>query len=117
MLHALAALLLFQLLGELIVRWTGLPLPGALAGMGLLFAALIVRGRAPEPLERAASRLFRHMMLLFIPLVAGVIMHYERIAAEWLPFVVACAAGAAITLVVTALTLQWLLRCSAARAD
>ena len=29
MLHALAALLLFQLLGELIVRWTALPLPGA----------------------------------------------------------------------------------------
>ncbi len=110
MLHALAALLLFQLLGELIVRWTGLPLPGALAGMVLLLCALVLRGRVPEPLERATSRLFRHMMLMFIPLVAGVVMHYERVSAEWLPFVVACLAGAAITIVVTALTLQWLMK-------
>jgi putative effector of murein hydrolase LrgA (UPF0299 family) len=117
MLQAIAALLLFQLLGELIVRWTGLPLPGALAGMALLLAALIVKGRVPEPLERAANRLFRHMMLMFIPLVAGVAMHYERIAADWLPFVAACAGGAAITIAVTALTLQWLLRRSAPKVD
>lgn len=117
MLHALAALLLFQLLGELIVRWASLPLPGALAGMGLLLCALVLKGRVPEPLERASSRLFRHMMLMFIPLVAGVVMHYERVSAEWLPFVVACLAGAAITIVVTALTLQWLMKRSETKAD
>lgn len=117
MLHAIAALLLCQLLGELLVRWTGLPLPGALAGMALLLAALILKGRVPEPLERAASRLFRHMMLMFIPLVAGVVMHVERVSAEWLPFVVACIAGAAITIAVTALTLQWLLQRTATKAE
>ncbi len=116
MLQALAALLLFQLLGELIVRWTGLPLPGALAGMGLLFGTLILKGRVPEPLERATSRLFRHMMLMFIPLVAGVVVHYERVSAEWLPFVLACIGGAAITIAVTALTLQWLLKRAAPKA-
>ncbi len=116
MLQALAALLLFQLLGELIVRWTGLPLPGALAGMVLLLATLAVKGRVPEALEQTSSGLFRHMMLMFIPLVAGVIVHYERVSAEWLPFVVACIAGAAVTIVVTALTLQWLLKRAAHKA-
>ncbi len=117
MLHAVAALLLFQLLGELIVRWTAWPLPGAMAGMVLLLGALILKGRVPEPLERASGRLFRHMMLMFIPLVAGVVMHYERISAEWLPFVAACLIGSAVTLAVTALTLQWLLARGAQRAD
>ena len=116
MLHALAALLLFQLLGELIVRWTALPLPGALAGMALLLAALVLKGRVPEALEHTTGRLFSHMMLMFIPLVAGVVVHYERVSAEWLPFVVACVAGAAMTIAATALTLQWLMRRAAGKA-
>jgi putative effector of murein hydrolase LrgA (UPF0299 family) len=53
------------------------------------------------------------MMLLFIPAIAGVMLHFERIAREWLPFLVAGIAGAAITLAVTAWTLRWLLRDSA----
>lgn len=117
MLHAIAALLLFQLLGELIVRWTGLPLFGSLLGMGLLFAALILLRRTPEALERTSSWLFRHMMLMFIPLVAGVVVHADRVSAEWLPFAVACLAGSAITIVVTALTLQWMLKRNPPKAD
>ncbi len=116
MLQALAALLLFQLLGELIVRWIALPLPGALVGMALLLVALILKGRVPEALERTTGRMFRHMMLMFTPLVAGVVVHYERVSAEWLPFLVACFAGAAVTIVVTALTLQWLMRRAARKA-
>ncbi|PKK39572.1 hypothetical protein ABB02_01132 [Clostridiaceae bacterium JG1575] len=37
----LAIILLFYLGGELIVRWTGLPLPGNIVGMILLLAALL----------------------------------------------------------------------------
>jgi len=40
----------------------------------------------------------------------GVMMHVDRVAAEWLPFLAACLVGAAVTLVVTALTLQWMLK-------
>ncbi len=109
MLKALAALLLLQFAGELFVRYSGLPVPGPLVGMGLLFMALLMMKRVPGALDRTAARLFRHMMLFFIPLVAGVTLHAERVAAEWLPFVVACIVGSAITLVVTAVVLQWAL--------
>ena len=44
MIYAITALLVFQLIGELIVRTLGLPLPGALAGMLLLFAGLLLLG-------------------------------------------------------------------------
>lgn len=110
MVYAVTALLVFQLLGELLVHGLGLPLPGPLVGMLLLFAALFLRGGVPEPLNHTATTLLQNMMLLFIPGIAGVMLHFDRIADEWLPFLVACVVGAAVTLVVTALTLQWLLR-------
>ena len=110
MLYAVTALFAFQLMGELLVQGLHLPLPGPLLGMLLLFAALLLRGGVPEPLNRTATTLLQNMMLLFIPGIAGVMLHFNRIADEWLPFLVACVVGAAVTLVVTALTLQWLLK-------
>ena len=113
MLYALTALFILQLLGELLVQLLGLPLPGALAGMLLLLAALLAYGRVPQALESTAGSLLQNMMLLFIPAIAGVMLHFDRIAREWLPFLVAGIVGAVITLVVTAWTLRWLLRDSA----
>lgn len=110
MIYAIAALLVFQFIGELIVRTLGLPLPGALAGMLLLFAGLLLLGRVPEELKRTTGTLLQHMMLLFIPAITGVMLHFERVAREWQPFLIASVVGAGVTLVVTAATLQWLLR-------
>ena len=110
LLLAFAALVLFQLAGEFLARWLNLPLPGAVVGMVLLFIALVIRGQAPAALKRVAAGLLRHLMLLLIPIVAGVMMHTERVMHEWWPFLVSNAVGGAITLAVTALILQALLR-------
>ena len=110
MLYAIAALFTFQLLGEALVHLLGLPLPGALMGMLLLLGAIAALGRVPEALERTAGGLLQAMMLLFIPAIVGVMLHFERIAREWLPFLAACVGGAVVTLVVTACTLRWLPR-------
>ena len=50
------------------------------------------------------------MLLLFIPAVAGVMMHFHQIGSQWLPFLAAGIGGAAVTMVVTAVTLRFLLR-------
>lgn len=110
MIYAFAALLVFQFLGEVAVRALHLPLPGPLAGMLLLFAALLLRGNVPAPLVGTSRQLLQHLMLLFVPAVAGVMLHFDRVAREWQPFLVACVVSTLVTLVVTALTLQWLLR-------
>ena len=73
-------------------------------------AALRAYGRVPQALESTAGSRLQNMMLLFIPAIAGVMLHFDRIAREWLPFLVAGIVGAAITLLVTAWTLRWLLR-------
>ena len=87
-----------------------LPLPGPLVGMLLLFIGLVVRGALPAALGEASGALLSHLVLLFIPAVTGVMMYFERIGQEWLPFFAACILGAAITLGVTALTLRWMLK-------
>ncbi len=110
MLQAFAILLVFQLIGEVAVQVLRMPLPGPLVGMLLLFGALVWRGGVPDSLRETAGSLLRHMMLLFIPAVAGVMMYFDRVSAEWLPFFAAGIGGAAITLALTALTLRWLLR-------
>ena len=115
MIYAFAALLVFQFLGEVAVRSLNLPLPGPLAGMLLLFAALLLRGNVPVPLLSTSRLLLQHLMLLFVPAVAGVMLHFDRVAREWQPFLIACVVSTLVTLVVTALTLQWLLRRQASK--
>lgn len=117
MVQALALLLVFQLIGEVGVQALGLPIPGPLLGMLLLFAALLVRGGLPDELRDAANALLRHLVLLFIPAVTGVMMYADRIAREWLPFFAASIIGAALTIGITALTLRWMIRITGAPGE
>ena len=110
MIYALASLLGLHLLGELIVRRFDLPLPGALIGMLMLFLALSWHGQVPRALGRSGGTLLRHMMLLLIPALAGVMVHAEHVWSEAVPFVAACVGGAAVTLAVTVATLNRILR-------
>ena len=116
MLQALLVLFIFQWLGQMLVTALGIPFPGALAGTLLLLIALLWRRNLPSWLEQTGLFLLQNMMLLFIPTIAGVMLHFDRIAREWQPFVVAGVAGAAITYVVTALTFRWMLARSPATA-
>lgn len=117
MLLAITTLFLFQLIGELLVQWLALPVPGPLIGMVLLFIALLVRRAVPEGLRDTSGHLLRHLMLLFIPAVTGVMLHFERVGREWLPFLAAGIFGAAITMAVTALTLRWMIRITGQDAE
>jgi len=109
MLNALAVLLVFQLVGEVLVQWLKLPVPGPLIGMLLLFAVLTVRGAVPDWLRETANGMLQHLMLLFIPAVTGVIVYSEQLGDDWGAFLVAAIGGTAISIVVTALTLRLML--------
>ena len=110
MLGALTLLLVYQLIGEVLVQLLALPVPGPVVGMLLLFVTLLARGNAPESLRTTANGLLAHLSLLFVPAGVGVMLHFERLGAEWLPIVVALLASTVITIGVAALVMRALQR-------
>lgn len=110
MLWALTVLLVYQLVGEVFVLWFGLPVPGPVIGLVLLFATLVVRGAAPARLRDTVNGLLQHLSLLFVPAGVGVMVHIGRLRDEWLPITAALVLGTIITIAVTALTMEWLRR-------
>jgi holin-like protein len=108
MLGAITLLLLFQLTGEAIALFFALPVPGPVIGMGLLFAALAWRNGPSSELRGTAQNLLQHLSLLFVPAGVGVMLHWRRMADEWLPIVVALVASTFITIAITALVLRLL---------
>lgn len=110
MLGFLTLLLCCQLAGELIVLLSGLPLPGPVLGMAILFVGLLVRGGVPEGLQSLAGGLLRHLSLLFVPAGIGVMLHLGLIADEWLPISVSLVFSTAITVAVTAAVMVGLQR-------
>ena len=110
MLQTITILLLFQLVGEVISQIFDLPIPGPVVGMGLFFAALSVPGVPAERMREPAQQLLQHLSLLFVPAGVGVMLHFQRVAAEWLPIVFALVLSTVLAIVVAALTTQWLAR-------
>lgn len=110
MLAAFTLLLVYQLAGEAIVHVAGLPVPGPVVGMLLLFVTLLLRGSAPDWLRDTCQALLAHLSLLFVPAGVGVMLHFQRLGAEWLPVAVALVASTVVTIGVTALAMKWLQR-------
>lgn len=117
MLAAITTLLVYQLVGEVISRAFELPVPGPVIGMALLFATLIARDSFAEPLRETAQTLLQHLSLLFVPAGVGVMLHFHRVGAEWLPLLGALVASTVLAIAITALLLQVLARRKRSEAD
>ena len=108
-------LLLFQCAGEALVQLAGLPVPGPVVGMALLFVALLARRAAPPAVTVAADGLAKHLSLLFVPAGVGVLLHVARVADEWLPILAALVVSTVLAVAVTALVFERLARRQDAR--
>lgn len=109
MLHALTVLLSLQLVGEVLVRGAGLPIPGPVVGMALLLAALLARPAWRSALQPTTDGLLRHLSLLFVPAGVGVVQHLQRLGDEALAVAVALTLSTWVGLAVTAWTIRWLM--------
>lgn len=110
MLETLAALLVFQTIGEVLSYALKLPVPGPVLGMILLLALLIARPATVARLRPTSLELLKHLSLLFVPAGVGVMLHIARIGREWLPILVALVASTALAIAVTALVVTWTAR-------
>ena len=110
MIASIAALLILQLVGTIIIRLTGLPLPGPVVGMLLLFAYLLWRGVTPRPFEATARALLQNLALLFVPAGVGLMVHFALIGRDLLPILVTLVVSTGLTLAATAWALDRLNR-------
>jgi holin-like protein len=110
MIPALATLLVFQLLGEAIVRLGAVPVPGPVVGLALLLLALLLRPAAVDAIKPTAQGLLQHLSLLFVPAGVGVMQHLQRLGDEALAIGVALVLSTLLGLAAAAGTLLWLMR-------
>jgi len=110
MIATFAILLLFQCAGEAISFGFGLPVPGPVIGMLLLFAALAASARLMAIVETTGSELLRHMSLLFVPAGVGIMTAGAAVSGHLLGLALALVGSTLLTLAVTALVMRAALR-------
>lgn len=90
MIAGLTWLVVFQLVGELVVRLSDAPVPGPVVGMLLCFVWLRVRkAGADASIVRAGSGLLRHLQLFFVPAGVGIVVYLSVVGRDALPIAVA----------------------------
>ncbi|MBH04327.1 MAG: CidA/LrgA family protein [Xanthomonadales bacterium] len=109
MIASIAALLVLQLIGTIIIRLTGLAFPGPVVGMLILFAYLLWRGATPQAFETTTRALLRNLALLFVPAGVGVVTYLKAVADQWLALSITLIASATISIVVTGFVLHFLM--------
>jgi holin-like protein len=119
MIASLALILLAQLLGEILARGAGVPIPGPVIGMGLMFAFLLVRDNVrfglprylPKPLtdgtlETTARGLLMNLSLMFVPAGVGVVGRLDLLRAQGLKLAIVLVVSTALSLLVTVLVFR-----------
>lgn len=111
MLNALTILICCQFAGEVIARFTAMPLPGPVVGLLLLLGFLVLRDRTPDrDLAITSGWILRHFGLLFVPAGVGVITQLDVIGDNWLPLLIAIPVSTLLGLLVTGWLMQRLAR-------
>jgi holin-like protein len=72
----------FQWLGQLIVLWTNVIIPGPLMGMLLLLLVLMYPSDLVSLVEPISSRLIQNLSLLFIPASVGAFFLGQEITSQ-----------------------------------
>ncbi len=109
MLTAIVLLLTCQSLGEAIHVLTGLPLPGSVVGMVLLFGWLGLVPRERPSLRGVTAWLTAHLAVMFVPAAVGLIDEGAALSRYGLALAVATAISTLTTIAVTALVFRWAL--------
>lgn len=114
MIASFALILLAQLIGEALARGFGLPIPGPVIGMGLMFLFLILRDAKASPLPRLlpkplsdgtlesmAKALLINLSLLFVPAGVGVVGRLDLIKTQGVKLSIILLVSTAVSLLVT----------------
>lgn len=102
MLRAILILFASLLLGQMFVRATGLPLPGAVVGLLVLLIAFVWRQGPDVDLRSVSSSLLQNMSVLFVPAGVGLMTQMSALRRDLWPIAVAIPVSTILGMIVTA---------------
>jgi len=102
----IALIVLFALLGQVLAKALGLPVPGGVIGMALVLALLATRRLRVRNVHRGASWLLAEMLLFFVPAVMSLLDHREFLGMLGVKLLVVILLGTAMVMAGTALTID-----------
>lgn len=110
MIPALALILCFQLIGEILSHGLDLSLPGPVVGLILLIGAGMVRPGLIDFLRPAANGLLANLSLFFVPAGVGIIAHLGQLRHDALGIGLALVASTLLAIAAAALAFVWVAR-------
>lgn len=124
MIAGFALLLGLQLVGEIVSRGLGLPVPGPVLGMALMVVGLAIWSamRGPDPTEpkaplgRVADGLLGSLAILFVPAGVGVVQYLDLLTAQG-PAIVATLIGSTVVAMLATVATFRLIKRLTGRAD
>ena len=102
MLSSIAIILGYQVVGELISRLSGLPVPGLVIGMVLMLLSFLVKDNLINRVRPSAGVLLANLSLLFVPAGVGIMRHGQRFLNEGVAIMIALVVSTVIAMIVTA---------------
>lgn len=115
MIRALTLILLCQLAGEVSARGLGLPVPGPVLGMALLWGLMAARAPLAEAVRPVGEGILRHLSLLFVPAGVGVVGHLDRLGPQALALGLAIVVSTALAIAAGALAFTLVARLTGSR--
>lgn len=94
------------LLGVLITDITGVPIPGNVIGMVILFLLLYLKVIKVEQISTISNFFLEHLAFFFIPAGVGLISSFSVIKNIWLQLLIVCFVTTAINMICTGLVVQ-----------
>lgn len=105
----------FWVAGEVVVRATGLPIPGALVGMLIVLALLGSRQLSLGTVQLGARWLLAEMLLFFVPAVLAVLDYPEFLGVLGLKILAVVMVSTIMVMVVTGVVIDFCYQWSMAR--
>ena len=103
-------ILAFSFVGEVLAGVIPLPVPGAIYGFVLLFAALCTGLLKEETIRETANFLISVMGILFVAPAVNILSYYNVIAPALVPICVIVVSSTVVVFAVAGLVTQWLRR-------
>lgn len=115
MIRALTLILLCQLAGEATTRGLGLPVPGPVLGMALLWGLMTASAAVAAAVTPVGDGILRHLSLLFVPAGVGVVGHLDQLGPQVLALGLAIVVSTALAIAAGAVAFTLVARLTGSR--